>query len=234
VVQNSLGQEEDSLADRLIAAINIAADDMDGDGLSGHSDDIVYPMGKESRKLFSLSTNEKRSVLTPAILAQRWGIGLDAAKRTLQVTTQAGIRNVLAPGERKLHQKLHHLAFPTLKGCWYSDTLFSKVKSLRGHMAGQVFTNGRGSDYFYPFKSKGQAGSLGLMSFIHDAGIPQTIVTDNAQEEVYGDFKAICRRFHIKQEQTVPYSPWSNLAESAIRELKVGIRKAMRRSHAPK
>jgi hypothetical protein len=79
------------------------------------------------------------------------------------------------------------------------------------------------------------AGPIALMPFIQKVGFPQTIVTDNApDEEVYGEFGKICRKFHIKQEQTVPYSPWSNLAESSIRELKVGIRTALQPSKEPK
>jgi transposase len=64
------------------------------------------------------------------------------------------------------------------------------------------------------------------MFMIQDSGILQTVVTDNAKEETAGDWKATCRKYHIKQEQTVPYSPWRNAAENSIRELKVGIRRA--------
>ncbi len=59
-------------------------------------------------------------------------------------------------------------------------------------------------------------------------------MTENASEEVHGDFGKICRQFRIRQEQTGPYSPWSNLAESMIRELKVGIRRSLCRSKAPR
>ncbi len=59
------GPEDGSLADRLVAAINVAADDIDEDGFSGHGNNDVYPMDVESRKLFALSTSEKRSTLTP-------------------------------------------------------------------------------------------------------------------------------------------------------------------------
>jgi hypothetical protein len=93
--------------------------------------------------------------------------------------------------------------------------MFSKLKSVRGNKVAQVVTNARGYNQFYPLKSKGLAESA-LMMFIHDAGIPQTIVSDGAQEEVHGDFKATYRRFHVKQEQVVPYSPWANLAEASI------------------
>jgi hypothetical protein len=92
---------------------------------------------------------------------------------------------------------------------------------------------GQGYDYFYPLPKKGQVETA-LMSFIQEAGIPQTIVTDNATEETRGAWETTCRKFRVKQATTVPYSPWANLAEAAIRELKAGMRRAMRRSAAPK
>ncbi len=81
------GQENGSLADRLVAAINVAADDIIGDGLSRHGNIDVYPMDVESQKLFALSKSKKQSTLTPEVLSRHWGVGLDTAKRTLKVTT---------------------------------------------------------------------------------------------------------------------------------------------------
>ena len=57
------------------------------------------------------------------------------------------------------------------------------------------------------------SGPNALMPFIQEVGIPQTIVTDNASEEVHGEFEKTCCQFRIRQEQTVPYSPRYNLAE---------------------
>ncbi|KAI2508432.1 hypothetical protein MHU86_5959 [Fragilaria crotonensis] len=73
----TIGQEDGSLADRVVAAVNVAADDTIGDGLSGRNDNDVYPMDDESRKLFALSMSDKESVLTPEILSRRWRVGLD-------------------------------------------------------------------------------------------------------------------------------------------------------------
>jgi hypothetical protein len=72
------------------------------------------------------------------------------------------------------------------------------------------------------------------MSFIHEAGIPQTIITDNAREETKGDWQRTCRHHGVQQKQTVPHSPWQNRAEQAIRELKVAIRRTLRRTRAPR
>jgi hypothetical protein len=97
---------DDDFGSRVVGSVIVADDDHMGDGLSGHENAVVYPMTEDSRKLFALSQDEKRSVITPEIFSRRWNIGLEAAKRTLKVTTQAGVRNVLAPGQRKLRQRL--------------------------------------------------------------------------------------------------------------------------------
>ena len=111
--------------------------------------------------------------------------------------------------------------------------MFSKVKSIRGHRTAQIFMNGQRYDQFYPMKTQGDA-SAALMSFIQDTGIPQIIVSDGAEESIHGEFEQICRKYHIKQEQTVPYSPWSNLAEALVHELKSGMRRAMQWTGSPK
>ena len=231
--RSHVNDDGDDLADRLIAAVNVSSQDYDGSGLSGRQDETLFPMDKKTREIFAIRSSERVSVLTPEVLARRWAIGLDAAKRTLKVTTQMGVRNVLAPGERKLRQRLNHLKFPNLKGRFYTDTMFSKVKSLGGHTAAQVFTNGRGYDRFYPISKKSEAPEA-LISFVQDVGIPQELVSDNAEEQIHGRFEKLCKEYRIKRQLTVPYSPWSNLAEAAIRELKAGIRRAMRRAGAPK
>ena len=135
----------------------------------------------------SMTTKEKASTLTAEVLAKRWHIGIEAAKRTLRQTTQNGVRDVLVPSERKIRKKTNFLRFPTLRGRFYTDTMFSKDASTRGHKTAQVFTNGLGYDFFYPMKTKANAPDA-LMAFIHDAGIPQTNVSDNAPEEYHGNW----------------------------------------------
>ena len=55
-------------------------------------------------------------------------------------------------------------------------------------------------------KSKGDANAA-LMSVIQDTGIPEVVVSDGVEETIHGEFERICRKYRIKQEQTVPYSP---------------------------
>ena len=151
----------------------------------------------------------------------------------MQATTQSGIRNVLAPGERKVRQRLDHLKYPTLKGRFYSDTSFANVKSLRSFRTAQHFTNGLGYERFYPTLSKGH-GPTALMDCIQDVGIPATLVTDGAAEETKGEWAETCKVYHIQRKETVPYSPWQNLAEASVRAIKQGIRRATTRTKSPK
>jgi len=230
---SELSKNMDGLAERLISQINVAADDPTGDGIDGMKDEVLYPPTEDMRRVKSLSTKERSSVLTPQVLAKRWNCNLNAANRTMRSTTQAGIRNIYAPGERKLRQRLDHLRYPNLKGKWYSDTWFAKVTSVRQYTCGQVFTNGLGFDISFPLKKKGDA-ALGLDSFIQQVGIPQTLITDNAKEETQGDWLSTCRKYRIRMEQTIPHSQWRNLAEASVRELKYGVQRATRRSGSPR
>ena len=221
-----------TLGDRLVATVTVAPDDIVGDGIDGASDIEVYITTGERRAVSVMTSVERRSTITPEILARRWGIGLSTAARTLQVTTQRGLRNVIAPGERKVRQRLNHLRYPVLKGEYYVDTMLPTSKSLRGYTTAQVFTNGRGYDRFYPMTKRKEADDA-LEAFISDAGIPQTLISDNAWELMGGNSKNICNKYAIKQKQIVPHSPWQNRAESSIREIKAGVRKTLRRSGAP-
>ena len=150
----------------MISSVNVAFDDLDGEGLDGHADEVVYQhrvvstvrVGDDDndgvidppRSVQAITTAEKKSILTPEKLSQRWGIGICASKKTMRVTTQRGIRNVLLSPERRSRQHTSYLRFPNLKGITYSDTMFSKVQSTRMNNAAQVFTNGLGFDRFYP------------------------------------------------------------------------------------
>jgi hypothetical protein len=80
-----------TLSERLISMVNVAADDMEGDGLEGRNDEMVYPTNEDDRVLMKMKLSERGSVITKEILARRWRIGLETAKRMLQAT-QAGNR----------------------------------------------------------------------------------------------------------------------------------------------
>jgi hypothetical protein len=121
----------------------------------------------------------------------------------LENTTQTDIWNIFQPSERKV------------KSDFYAEQMFSKIKDVHNHNGGSIFNNGLGYDRFYPCRSKGE-NSNALKEFINDVGIPKTLISDNALEEVYGESRKICQKYHIQQRVTVPHSPWQNLAKASI------------------
>ncbi|MEL6803179.1 MAG: hypothetical protein AAFO91_05255, partial [Bacteroidota bacterium] len=174
-----------------------------------------------------------QKLLSKETLARRWGIGIETAAKTLAVTTQHGIRNVTTPATRRFKTKAPAIRQFKLPGRFYTDTMFGSVKSIRGHKCAQVFTNGEGFDYFLPMKTKGDA-PWALQSLVHDYGVPTWITSDNAPELSEGKWAKTVREYQIRQTWTEPYSPWQNLCEASIREIKKGIRRFTNRSGSPK
>jgi hypothetical protein len=65
--------EVDTLATRLISTVVISEDSQEND---------------PTRETLAITQDCRTSVVTPELLAQRWGISLEVAKKTLNVTTQ--------------------------------------------------------------------------------------------------------------------------------------------------
>ncbi len=196
--------------ERMIGSVNVSIGN-DLDDFREESVEVSNVFSVESfRNIWAVNTVEERSTITPEVLQKKWGLGLDTAKRTLRVTTQAGMRNVLAPGERKLRHRTDHLRFPNLRGRFYTDTMYAKRKSARGFMQAQIFTDGHGFDCFYP-QIKESDASEKLVRFIQEEGIPQILISDNAKAQVQGMFQKVCNRIHIQEKQVIPGHGWRNL-----------------------
>jgi hypothetical protein len=184
------------------------------------------------RQAAAISRDTRQSTITDEILASWWQIGLKAAARTLQTTTQEGMRFIQGPMERRLKTSQAHLRYPIISITVYLDTMFPSMKSIRGYTCAQVFTDGHGFVRVYPLKKKGDAHHA-LVQFIQDVGIPKSLLTDNAPEEVRGEWRQVVRKYHIKPRTTKPASPWQNQAEAEIREIKKLTRRIMKSTSAP-
>jgi hypothetical protein len=125
--------DESQLAERLIGKVNVALDDINGNGLDGRRDEEVCPLDPDARLMMKLSISRRGLVITKEIVSWRWGIGLEVAKSTLKITTQARIRRLLHPAERRVKTRQNHLRFAMLNARFYSDTMFSVAKSTRGN-----------------------------------------------------------------------------------------------------
>jgi hypothetical protein len=63
----------------------------------------------------------------------------------------------------------------------------------------------------------------GLSLLFQREGVPNTLIMDGAKEQVTGKFRKKCREAGARVRQTEPHTPWSNMAEAAIREQKRGV-----------
>jgi hypothetical protein len=161
------------------------------------------------REVLVLNSKDKRSVLTLEILARKWGIGLDAAEQTLNVTTHRGMLRSNMPHDQKVRQCFNHLKYLTIGSMWYTDTTFASVKSIPGMKCSQVWMNGLGYDLFHLLAAKRDV-HLSLLNFIQDVGIPNLVILDNSNAQVEGEFGKLASKYHIKRMLTMPYSPWHN------------------------
>jgi Reverse transcriptase (RNA-dependent DNA polymerase) len=182
----------------------------------------------------SLHSKTRRPKQSAESLAQRWGISLEAAERTLLATTQKFIRTAQLPIHRRYRTQQQQFRYNRLNTRFYSDTMFVSTKSIRGYTCGQVFVNDTGFSRVYPMKSKSMAGTA-LSTLFSDVGVPTSLHTDGAKEMTLGHWKEI-RDKHggIKQTIVEPHSPWQNRAEAEIRELKKQVTRIMHRSGAHK
>ncbi|MGH3053835.1 MAG: hypothetical protein ACRDL7_02535, partial [Gaiellaceae bacterium] len=199
----------------------------EGDRLVAHEHHEI-----SGRRAMAVASKDHRSRVDSVTLARRWGISDSAAKATLQVTTQRGVRQMQPTTDRRYRTRQAQLRYPYLRTRVYSDTMFSDKKTLMAETCGQLFVTAEGFSRIYPMKTKSEAGYK-LNKFVQSVGIPHQLVVDNAQEEQYGEWGRVVKHYLIDQKWTEPGSPWQNQAEREIKELKAHFRRIMNRSQCP-
>ena len=188
-----------------------------------------------TRSISSLRSSMAGKQFDPQLLARNWGIDLQTAKCTVNVTTQRGLRTVLHPTlSRRFRTNDRQLRYRCLPIDCFTDTLISNTASRRNNRYAQVFaTSEDGWCRAYPMAKKSLAHE-GLSLLFQREGVPNVMVMDGAREQTMGEFRKKCREVGTRVRQTEPHTPWSNAAEAAIRELKKGVGRQMVRSAAPK
>ena len=184
--------------------------------------------------LAAIHTTKKRPGFVDAQqLSKNWGIGLEAAKRTVEATTQLAVRDFShTTGGRRLKPSHWVLNQKRLDCEVYTDTMFGKCKSLRGNTCAQIFATAFHFVRCFAMESKKDA-YLTLDDFFRQVGIPQVLVPDNAKELTLGEFRKRSRRAQCPIHPIEAYTPNKNLAEAVIRELKRHYRRVMIETGAP-
>ena len=179
-------------------------------------------------------SQKRHSQISPEQLSERWNIGLTQAKKTLQVTTQKGVRSAILPLSRRYRTDRMFNQRKLRGQKFYTDTLFGKTKSLTNNTCVQIFAN---ESYFvkaYPMEKKSGAG-LALRQFIRDYGVPERLTSDGASEQTgpKTEFVKQVRKHGIEHHVSEPQRPQENRAESVIREIKKRWYRQMTKRRVP-
>ena len=98
-----------------------------------------------SRSISSLRSSTADKEFDPQLLARNWGIDLQTAKRTVNVTTQRSVRIVLHPTlSRRFRTNDRQLRYRRLPIDCFTDTLISNTKLRRNDLYAQVFATSDG------------------------------------------------------------------------------------------
>ena len=115
-------------------------------------------------------------------LVRNWGIGIEAAKRTVKSTTQRILRTVAHPSlSRRFRTNDRQLRYRRINSEMFTDTAKSAVTSKRGNKYMQFFSLPYGWVRTFPMPKKSCAHEALSVLFKRD-GVPSTMVMDGSKE----------------------------------------------------
>jgi hypothetical protein len=167
-------------------------------------------------------SNERHLKVTAEMIAEKFGISIPRAQRTLRVTTQRGVRSAILPISRR-YRADRVFSVKRLNGKFATDTAYGKIKSLRGNVGSQLFSHKCGFKVCYPLqKIDGNNVGDALTQFISDYGVPENLTFDGASVQTGPKtrFMDAIRRYEIKYHVSGPRRPNENPAEQGIHDLK--------------
>jgi hypothetical protein len=181
-----------------------------------------------------VKSSAKMNKVDAEALSQKWGIGIESARRTIRVSTQRGVRTVLHPAlSRRFRTNDRQLRYRRLRSDVFTDTLITNVISKRMNRYAQVFVTSYGWCRVFPMRKKSDAHEALSLLFKRD-GVPPKIICDGSLEQVKGRFNQKTREADCWTKQIEPYSQWQNAAEGGIREVKKGAGRKMVKKKSPK
>ena len=108
-------------------------------------------------------------------------------------------------------------------GLFFTDTVYGKVRSLRGSIGLQLYYHKSGFNVSYPMqKVNGDHVGDTLTQFISDLGVPAHLTFDGASAQTGPKTRLMdaIRKYKIKYHVSAPRRPNKNPAELGIHEVK--------------
>jgi hypothetical protein len=167
-------------------------------------------------------SDERHVKVSSELIAERFGISMNRAQKTIRVTTQRGVRSAILPIARR-YRSDRVFGVKRLNGKFATDTAYGKIRSLRSHVGCQLYTHKCGFKACNPIqKVDGTQVGDTLTQFINDYGVPEHPTFDGAavQTGPKTRFMEAIRRYEIKYHVSCPRRPNDNPAEQAIHEVK--------------
>jgi hypothetical protein len=169
-----------------------------------------------------------------ATLATKWGIGVEAAKRTRLVTTQRGVIRMIHPSlTNRYKTNDRQLRYRRLPVTIYTDTIYSTILSRQKNKAAQICCTDFGFVRAFPLNKEKEAHEA-LSLLFHRDGVPTGMVMDGAKSQVEGEFRRKLCDAGCHINQTEPHTQSSNMGEGAVCAFKKGVGRHMLRSGFPK
>ena len=220
--------------DLQVSSVDVSNEHNKDSDLFHNSNDLYYRVAN-SVIISGVNAHSRDDSVTPELLSKRWRIPLEKARDTLNASTYNSIRTKEGRMSRRFRTDTYQRRYRRLGGDnapFYTDTLFSKVRSIGDETCAQIYTNRIGFTKLYPMKREADAHDS-LTTFIHEVGIPQELHSDGAKALTQGEYSRKTKKYEIRTTQTEPYSPWQNEAERANKIVKKLGRFLMQASNTP-
>jgi hypothetical protein len=150
---------------------------------------MVIVDGEEEERNVSSATTRNTFTLSPEALSRTWGIGLIAAKRTLEATTQKGVRSVVYPSvERRWPTGDRTLRYRKLNCKVYHEALYSRIPSQRGSKCAEIYATDFGWARIFPMTKESEVHET-LDLFLSRYAVPEALISDGAKAYTSGKFR---------------------------------------------
>lgn len=167
-------------------------------------------------------------------LVKIWRIDQEAAKRTLDCTTQLKKEDVNGDISRRFSTNDRMLPYQRINQHFFTDTFEAKdqYKSTRGYRYCQLFVSDKGKIFIVLMRKKSEFYSA-LQLFAKEIGVPLLLISDPSGEQLSNDVRQFARECQLKLKLVEESTQWANLAERYIGILKSAVCKDMYESDCP-
>lgn len=172
--------------------------------------------------------------VTPEHLSKIWQIDIEAARRTIGLTSQHVKHQEGDHLTRRYSTNDRMLRYKRIRTHFFTDTFHvtAKAVSSRKNKHMQLFVSDTGFMYVYPMESKSQIPDA-VKAFAKEIGVPLSFILDPSGEQKSDKLKKITSEMGCSLKFLERATQWANLAELYIGILKEAVRKDLKDSDSP-